>query len=115
MIDPAPTEVYQTERNGKFSYTISRPQASGQHITCSACISAKTIADRPRPSMRVFSVFANGKEILHDFDIFKDAGGQHTAVIRESTFTAPDDGKLAITFTIKTNGAIIQAIEVIPK
>jgi hypothetical protein len=111
LVDPAPTEIYQTERNGKFSYSIPNLKPGQQYLLrLHFCENYWTA-----PGQRVFSVFANGKEIIHDLDIFKEAGGQHTALIHESTFTAPDDGKLNITFTIKTNGAIMQAIEVIPK
>ena len=111
VIDPAPSVVYQTERNGKFSYSIPGLTPGKTYLVrLHFCENYWTA-----PGQRIFTVLFNDAEVLRDFDIFKDAGGAHTAVIREILYTAAPGGNFNITFTAKQNGPVIQAIEVIPK
>ena len=111
VIDPAPTVIYQTERNRDFSYHIPGLTPGKKYLVrLHFCENYWTA-----PGQRVFTVAFNEKDVLPNFDIFKEAGGAHTAVIREFPLTAPPDGKLNITFTTKQNGPVLQAIEVIPR
>jgi hypothetical protein len=97
---PAPQEVYRTERYGNFTFTAShlRPAASCRvrlHFT-------ETFHNAP--GQRIFDVSINGKRVLNHFDIFKAAGAENRAVIREFTTQADANGRLQIMFKGGTPG-----------
>jgi hypothetical protein len=64
--------------------------------------------------LRVFNVYCNGRLLLKDFDITKEAGGPNRALDR--TFTGvesnPQD-KILLTFEPIRNYACVNAIEVV--
>src|SRR6185437_7719374 len=63
---------------------------------------------------RVFDVSCNGVSLLHDFDIFKVAGGAFRPVVRSFHDLRPNgQGKLLISFSPKVNYAEVRAIEVL--
>jgi hypothetical protein len=61
---------------------------------------------------RVFDVSFNGKVVLKDFDVFKEAGGANMPVIKEFKGVAVAD-KLAIDFTTNIQNPEINGIEII--
>jgi len=105
------------ERYGNFSYAIPVPQGS---YTLSLYF-AETMFGPFAPSTicrgpgcRVFDVSCNGRELLHQFDIFQAAGGASIPVVRTFHGLHPNgQGKLLISFSPSTNYAEVRAIEVL--
>jgi hypothetical protein len=62
---------------------------------------------------RVFNVFCNGKTLLDNLDIFKEAGGANRALTLTFHGLQPNaQGKLIIQFEPVMNYALVDAIEV---
>jgi len=91
---PAPQEVYRTERYGNFVFTASRQRP---RTLCKIRLHF-TETFHNAPSQRIFDVFINGKRVLNHFDIFKAAGAEDRAVVREFTARADTRGRLQIMF-----------------
>jgi len=97
---PAPQEVYRTERYGNFVFTASRQRP---RTLCKIRLHF-TETFHNAPGQRIFDVFINGKRVLNHFDIFKAAGAEDRAVVREFTARADARGRLQITFKGGTPG-----------
>ena len=54
---------------------------------------------------RVWHVAANGTTLEKNIDIFKEAGGAYTALCKQYSVTADAAGRIAVTFTTKTDNA----------
>ncbi len=67
--------------------------------------------DGLKPEQRVFDVLIQGKEVLKDFDIAKEAGGGDRALVREFTADAARD--LKIKFLPRRSAALLCGVEVI--
>lgn len=63
------------------------------------------------PGKRIFSVTAEGKTVLTDYDITAAGGAALTAVVVPINDIQVSDGSLTLTFTPKTDFAAISAIE----
>lgn len=117
-------EFFDWERWGNFSYAI--PVASGRY-TVTLWFAERNFgtANRERYSgppelagggagSRSFDVVANGKVLLRDFDIMKEAGGENRAVWRRFTGLEPNaQGKLVLDFVPRNNYATVTGIEVV--
>jgi Malectin domain len=122
-IDADDPEMYETERWGHFSYAI--PVAPGRYTANFHFIEHRFDAsnrDRYHDSSepgeargRLFSVFCNGKAILQNLDLIKEAG-QNRPLIREVSGLQPDaQGKLLLEFVPLRNYATVTAIEIVPE
>ena len=110
VTNPAPAAVYQTGRDGVFSYTIPGFVAgSSQLIRLHFCETYWTAAGQ-----RVFNVSINGTQVLTNFDIFAAAGGQNIANIQQFTENANSSGQYVIQFTSVVNNSIVSGIEIDP-
>ncbi len=90
-----PAAVFQTERYGEFTYTLSRrAPASSQTVTLYFAESYWTKAGQ-----RTFDVVINGTTVLSAFDIFDAAGAANKAVAKTFTTTADDKGRVVIQFS----------------
>ncbi|HYD40222.1 MAG TPA: glycoside hydrolase family 11 protein [Anaeromyxobacter sp.] len=90
-----PQSVFQTERYGEFTYTITgRTAGSPQTVTLFFAESYWTAAGQ-----RTFNVAINGQTVLSAFDIFAAAGGANRAVARTFSTTANSSGQVVIAFT----------------
>ncbi len=90
-----PQSVFQTERYGEFTYTITgRTAGSAQTVTLYFAESYWTAAGQ-----RTFNVSINGQNVLSAFDIFATAGGANRAVARTFSTTASSSGQVVIAFT----------------
>ena len=97
---PAPPEVYRTERYGNFTFTASHQKP---RTLCKIRLHfTETFKDAP--GQRIFDVFVNGKRVLDHFDIFKAAGAEDRAVVRELTAQSDSRGRLQIMFKGGTPG-----------
>jgi len=61
---------------------------------------------------RVFNVIINGNEVLTDFDIFADAGGQYIAVQHTFTTTANSSGQVVVQFVSGVDNPLVNGIVV---
>jgi hypothetical protein len=112
-------ELYETERWGNFSYAI--PAAPGRY-TVTLQFAARhrgwnePLAAGAQETARVahiFNVFCNGKAILENFDLAKEAEGSDV-VVRKATGLEPNaQGKLLLNFVPVKGYASVTGIEVV--
>jgi hypothetical protein len=106
--------LYYGERFGHFSYAI--PVATGRYTL--TLHFAETYFGPQNPGnggagSRLFDIYCNGLRILHNFDIFKEAGGANRALVKTFHDLQPSpQGKLLLTFVPVKNYAFVNAIEV---
>ena len=95
VTNPAPEQVYQSERWGVFTYIIPQLQA-GSNYTVRLHFAEIYFGS---PGSRVFNVAINGTQVLSNFDIVVAAGGPNIAVIEQFQATADAKGNIIIAFT----------------
>jgi hypothetical protein len=108
VANPAPAAMYDSERFGNFTYTISglTPRAAYTvrlHFAEIWWTSAGS---------RLFNVKMNDTQVLTDFDIFAAAGGKDIAIARDFTAFAGASGTLTIQFITVTDNAKVSGIEI---
>jgi hypothetical protein len=110
VIAPAPAAVYQSQRFGDFSYTLSG-FASGSLQTVRL-----HFADThwTSPGQRLFNVSINGTQVLSSFDVIGTAGAGNKALIETFTVPASSSGAYVITFTTVKDASTISGIEILP-
>jgi hypothetical protein len=102
-------QVYRTERYGMDKYQFSLPNG-----TYTARLHfCETFSGVTAPGGRVFTVKIQGKTVLADLDVFKDAGGFAKPLIKEITNVPVTDGKLVIEFAPKVQKPEINGIEIL--
>jgi hypothetical protein len=95
VANPAPQEVYQTERFGDFTYTIPNLTGGASYtVNLSFAEIYWTAAGK-----REFNVLINGTQVLTNFDVFATAGGEDIAIVKSFTATASASGTITIQFT----------------
>ena len=107
--------LYDTRREGSFGYNIPlKPGVYELRLHFAETVYGETNAAGGGESSRVFNLYINGKETLHQFDIISDAGPS-TADIRVFKDISPAaDGMLRLRFETHSNPAILSAIEITP-
>ena len=108
VANPAPQAVYQSQRYGNFSYTISNLSANATYKVRLHFAEVYWNA----AGQRVFNVSINGTQALANYDIVATAGGQYKAVVQESRTVASANGQIVIEFSTVTDNAAINGIEV---
>jgi hypothetical protein len=109
----APMSIYQTVRWGSATYPFELTGGPDQTYTVRLHFAE---LNEKEAGKRVFNVFINGKEVLTDFDVFKEAGGRYKALVKEFAEIAPDEKK-RITIEVKTGKTgtpQINGIEIVP-
>jgi hypothetical protein len=111
----ADAELYMGERYGNFVYSI--PVAPGRYtatlLFCETWFGPRKPAGGGAGD-RVFDVHMNGTALLHNFDIFKEAGGEDRPLRKVFHSLQPNaQGKLVFSFVPVKNYACINAIEVL--
>jgi len=105
----APMGVYQYGRAGVTTYTIPGMTAGSSHTVLLHFAENYFTAT----GKRVFNVAINDTTVLSDFDIYKTAGAEYTAVEETFTATANSSGDIVIAFTDGTaNQPLIMGIEI---
>ena len=107
--NPAPQAVYQSVREGNFSYSIP-------HLTANATYTVRLhFAELywTKAGQRVFNISANGQAQLTNFDIVAAAGANDKAVVKQFTVTADGNGTLTLQFTPVVDNAQVSGIEVL--
>jgi hypothetical protein len=92
---PAPQPVYQSERYGTFTYTISKLVAGATYPVDLHFNEFHWTM----PKQREFNVAINGTPVLTDFDIVAEAGGPNIALVRSFPVVASSTGTIAIAFS----------------
>ena len=111
VTNPAPLQVYDTERWGPAAWTIQglNPGA-GYNVRLHFVENVKTAAGQ-----REFNVLINSQQVLTNFDIYAAAGGQSIAIAKQFFTKANADGIIEI---VTANGAVnnptLNGIEIIP-
>jgi len=106
--DPAPAAVYQTARDGNFTYTIPGFTAGTNYLVrlhfCETFFSTA--------GSRVFNVSINGTQVLTNFDVFAASDAQNRAIIEQFLEPANPSGDFVIVFTSVVNNSLISGIEI---
>jgi hypothetical protein len=90
-----PQSVLQTERYGQMTYRMGGfTPGSSRSVTLYFVEHYWTAAGK-----RLFNVIVNGSQVLTNFDVFADAGGQYIAVQHTFTTTANSSGQVVVQFT----------------
>jgi beta-glucanase (GH16 family) len=97
----APMAVYQTQRDGVFTYTIPGMVANSQHTVLLHFAEIYFSA----AGKREYNVAINGTNVLTNFDQYAAAGGEYIAVVKSFTATANSSGQIVVSFT---DGAVNQ-------
>ena len=118
-------EFYETERWGHFSYAI--PVAPGRYTVTlhfiehrnglgnSDPMQPNALAGLSKQRDHVFNVFCNGKTILANLNIFREAGENRPLMKKISGLVPNAQGKLLLEFVPVTRYATVTAIEVVPE
>jgi hypothetical protein len=113
---PEPSPLYQGERYGNFSYAI--PVATDSTYSVTLRFAESWFGDGAPGAggvgSRVFDVYCNGRVLLKNFDILKEAGRPLRQVKKTFAGLQPNaQGKLNLQFVPVRNYAMVNAIEVI--
>jgi hypothetical protein len=97
VTNPAPPPVYQSERWGVFTYTLSGLHPGANYIV--RLHFAEIYFNAPKE--RVFNVFINNQLVLDNFDIVATAGGPDIALVETFVTQANPNGNgsIVINFT----------------
>ncbi|MCX8036169.1 MAG: malectin [Candidatus Sumerlaeia bacterium] len=101
--------IYQTEHYMMKSFVAEVPK--GKYTV--RLHFAETYSGVTQPGQRVFDVAIQGKVVLPDFDVVKEAGAVQKAVVKEFKGIDAGEGTIEITFTPKTQNPEINGIEIL--
>jgi hypothetical protein len=104
----APMAVYQSARQGNFTYTLGGFVPGSSHTV--RLHFAETYFSTA--GSRTFNISINGTQVMTNFDIFAAAGAKNKAVILELTQNADANGTFTVTFTSVVNSSLLSAIEI---
>jgi hypothetical protein len=103
-----PQSVLQTNRHGPMAYRMGGFTAgSTRSVTLYFVEHFWSAAGK-----RLFNVIINGNQVLTNFDVFADAGGQYIAVQRTFTTTASSRGEVVVQFVSGVDNPIVNGIVV---
>jgi hypothetical protein len=107
LTSPAPPQsVLQTNRHGPMTYRVGGfAVGSSRRVTLYFVEHFWSAAGK-----RLFNVIINGNEVLTDFDVFADAGGQFIAVQHTFTTTANASGEVVVQFVTGADNPIVNGI-----
>ena len=109
IMNPAPQAVYQNERYGNTTYTLTGFTSGTEYgVRLHFAELYQTAVN-----LRKFNVSINGTQVLSNYDIFAETGVRYKAAVKEYTATADASGRIVIVFTTVTDNATICGIEVL--
>jgi len=107
--------LYNLRREGAFRYDI--PLQRGVYelrLHFAETVYGDNNAAGGGETSRVFNIYINGQEVLHEFDVVAD-GGASTADVKVFKDISPaPDGKLHLLFETHSNPPILNGIEIFP-
>jgi hypothetical protein len=109
--------VYRNSRQGDFSYDIAlKPGIYELRLHFAETFYGPENAGGGGEGSRTMTVSANGRVLLHDFDVLADAAGDRTAVVKMFPNISPtSNGHLHLAFSSGPGGsAMVSAIEILP-
>lgn len=107
--NPAPQPVYQTERYGNFTYTVSGLAANAAYkVRLQEAEIYWTAA-----GLRLFDVKINGVQVMTNYDIFAATGAEYKAIALTFNTTADASGAIAIKFITVKDNAKVDGIEIL--
>ena len=109
VANAAPASVYQSERYGDdYSYVFGSLTANSSYTV------RLHFAEiwNTQPGARVFNVSINGTQLLTNFDIFAQVGG-NKALVRDFSATASSSGQITIRYVNVVGGAKSSGIEIL--
>ncbi len=109
VTQPAPAAVYQSERYGNMTYTVSglTPGAS-YDLRLHFCENYFSAAGQ-----RVFDVSVNGSLVLDDLDVLGRTGAAHRALALAVRASAGSSGQLVVQLQSVVNHAVLNGLEVL--
>ena len=110
LTNPAPQQVYQTERYGNFTYTIPHLLPNSPYIVRLDFAEIYWNA----PNQRLFNVLIDGNPVLTSFDVFAQAGDKDKAIDRQFECLSTSSGQIVIQFTSLVDNAKVSGIQVVP-
>jgi len=107
--------IYQSRREGSFAYDIPLPAGVYElRLHFAETLYGENNVAGGGESSRVFNVWINGKEALHEFDVISEVGPS-TADVRTFKDVSPGvDGKVHLKFEPYSNPPLLSAIEIAP-
>lgn len=108
-------KIYQSRREGSFQYDI--PLSPGTYelrLHFAETLYGENNVAGGGESSRVFNVYINGSEVLHEFDVINEAGPSTADVRAFKEIHPASDGKLHLRFEPYTNPPLLCAIEITP-
>jgi hypothetical protein len=103
-----PQSVLQTNRHGQMTYRMGGfTPGQSRRVTLYFVEHFWSAAGK-----RLFNVIINGNQVLTDFDVFADAGGQYIAVQHTFTTTANSSGAVVVQFVSGVDNPIVNGIVV---
>lgn len=118
-------ELYESERWGHFSYAI--PVTPGRYTAILHFVERRfgsgnrdsqigpPHSDSSRSANRVFNIVCNGRVVVENFDIQREAGANHPMTKKLAGLEPNAQGKLVFEFVPVKDYATVSAIEVLPE
>jgi Malectin domain len=103
-----PQSVLQSNRHGQMTYRMGGFAPGSSRTVDLYFVEHYWTA----PGKRVFDVIINGAEVLGEYDVFADAGGQYIAVKHSFTTTANSSGQVVVQFVTGVDNPIVNGIVV---
>jgi hypothetical protein len=116
ILRTADPEPYRSGREGAFSCDIPvKPGIHEVHLHFAEIVMGDKALDISGDGWRRFNVVLNGRTVLNDFDIIRDAAGSNIADEKILLDVEPaSDGLLHFRFEAAPNAALVNAIEILP-
>lgn len=109
-VDPAPAEVYTSERFGDTAYAFPNLKPGQPYLVRLHFAEIYYM----EPGKRIFNVAINGTYVLKNFDIVATAGAPYKVVIEEFTVPADQNGQIVVVLsTGQADLPKISALEII--
>ncbi|MGO8671474.1 MAG: fibronectin type III domain-containing protein, partial [Capsulimonadaceae bacterium] len=111
--NPAPAQVYQTERWGPQSYTVNNLNPNSYYDVRMDMVEADTAITGA--GQRQFNAYINGWQAMTNFDIYATAGGQFIACDKDYYAMSDEQGTINLDLTLgAANDPTISGLEIIP-
>jgi hypothetical protein len=108
-------ELFGAERFGHFSYAIPVDTRGRYTVVLhfAEFYFGPQLEGGGGAGSRVFGVYCNGRTLLEDFDVYKEAGSQRVLTKTFRSIKPSAQGKINLTFEPVVNNATVSGIEVL--